>query len=288
MNEITHIQPITDEQARELVSDDAMAELAELITSMPAEKHGSYYRPVRARGARRGMRARRWHAVVALAAIAVAAVLGVMSFGHAGSTVGPVQLGPDSALALSFNREGGYLVVIVRNPYADPARYRAEFAAHNLNVKLQMLPVSPSMVGSVIAFGGTNLAELKPITAKGQCTDSSGADCQVGIKVPINYTGAADIQFGRAAKPGEQYASAGSATAPGEAMHGLSYTGRTVATVLAMLKARGVTVPQYRYNEPNRNYTEALHPDQVPGDWVVIGASPWAPHQVMLFVQQKP
>lgn len=211
-----------------------------------------------------------------------------MTLGRPGSGVGPVDVGPGNAQALSFEKEGGYIVVIVRNPLADPARYRAEFAAHHLNIKLQMIPASPSLVGQVVFIGGSDLSQLKPITSDAaKCRTFGGSDCQVGVRVPTSYNGTADLGFARAARPSEQYESSESVSAPGEAMHGLTYKGKTVSAVLAMLTARDVTVPQYRWNEPKRNYTKVLRPSEVPGDWIVMSAIPWAFNQVLLFVQPK-
>jgi hypothetical protein len=72
-------------------------------------------------------------------------------------------------------------------------------------------------------------------------------------------------------------------------MHGLRYRGRTVTTVLAMLARRGVTVPTYRWTTGRGRTSDShvLRPDQVPGGWHVYGASPWALHQVMLFVGRE-
>ena len=67
-----------------------------------------------------------------------------------GGRIGPVPIGPGSAQALTFTQRGSSIVVTIRNPQADPAEYRAEFAAHHLNIKLEMLPVSPSLVGAVV------------------------------------------------------------------------------------------------------------------------------------------
>ena len=106
--------------------------------------------------------------------------------------------------------------------------------------------------------------------------------CQIGVRISISYRGTADIGFARAARPGEQYESSGSVTAPGEAMHGLNYRAKSVSAVLAMLRARHVTVPQYRW--VNGNVGKVLGPTQVPGGWQVSNAIPWAPGQVLLFV----
>lgn len=278
MNQISDIRPISDTEAARAVSPETLGDLAERITSTPV-----HHRPPSVRWAAQ----RPWRPGIALAAGLAVAVLVATTIGDAGTKVGPVNLGPASAQALSFTTQGRFIVVIVRNPLADPARYRAEFAAHHLNVKLQMVPVSPSLVGALVAFGGDSITQIKPITAVGKCyTDGGSNVCPVGVRIPTNYAGSADLVFGRAAQPGEQYVSGGPATAPGEVTHGLRFKGRTVATVLALLRARHVTVPQYRWQ--TGNYAKVLRPDQVPASWHVYNAIPWAPGQILLFVGPNP
>lgn len=274
MNQIGHIRPVSDAEAVRSVSPEVLAQLAERITAIPAPRGR---RPVR------GVASRWWRAGIALAGTLAAAFLLIITIGDPGSTVGPVSIGPGNAQALTFITRGRYLIVRVRNPLADPARYRAEFAAHDLNITLQLVPASPSIVGAVVYFGGTDTGQITPITAVGKCfTGGGGNQCPVGVRIPADFHGSADVAFARAARPGEQYESSGQATAPGEAMHGLRFKGRTVATVLALLRARHVTAPQYRWQTAHG--AKALRPSQVPPDWHVYDAMPWAPGQVLLSV----
>ena len=186
------------------------------------------------------------------------------------------------AQVLSFTTSAGYITVIVRDPLADPSRYRAEFAAHHLDITLSLLPVSPSLVGTVVYTGqSAGSSEITIITAQGKCyTGGGGSACPVGVRIPVGFHGQAQLVFGRAARPGEQYESTASATAPGEVMHGLKFAGDTVAQVLAMLRARDVTVPVFNYDDHGDNRNVA----SVPGTWYVYDANPWAPQQVMLVV----
>jgi hypothetical protein len=62
-------------------------------------------------------------------------------------------------------------------------------------------------------------------------------------------------------------------------MHGMSIKGKTVAQVLAGLRARHVTVGDF--NEPVNGIAKNVR--NVPGNWYVYNAVPWAPGQVMLF-----
>jgi hypothetical protein len=283
MIQISHIRPVSDAEAVRSVSPEAFTDMAERITALPVPRGR---RPVRR------VASRPWRAGTALAGGLAVAFLLVVAIGNSGTKVGPVSIGPGNAQALTFITRGRYIIVRVRNPLADPARYRAEFAAHHMNITLKLVPASPSIVGTVVYFGGSDIGQITPITAVGKCSTGGGGNrCPVGVRVPVDFHGSANVAFGRAARPGEQYQSSGQAAAPGEAMHGLLFKGRTVATVLAVLRARHVTVPQYRWNKQtsaNTFYTEALRPDQTPKNWYVHDALPWAPGQVLLFVGPHP
>jgi hypothetical protein len=259
-----------------MVSDDALADLAERITSTAVREAPA----ARKTPARR----RRWLIGIPAAAGLAAAVLIATSIGRPGDKVGPVNVGPARADAqpLVFKKHGRFIDVIVRNPVADPERYRAEFKAHGLDITLKLIPVSPSIVGTVVEFDSG--PAITPITAKGKCfTGGAGNVCPVGLRVPVGYRGEANLAFGRAARPGERYEATAPATAPGEVMHGMHVRGRTVAAILAMLRRRHVTVPVFHFTT-TRGIGELLAPSKVPGTWYVYDADPWAPRQVMLSV----
>jgi hypothetical protein len=298
MNELSRISPVTDEQAACLVSPATLADLAAQVTAMPpAPRPGPDPAPAApaaprgprgSRGSRSPRRARRWLIGAPLAAGLAVAALVIGWLGHPGQRLGPVPVGPPAAQALSFTTSGGYITVIVRDPLADAARYNAEFARHRLDIRLRLVPASPSIVGTVVEFSVTQGASpITPITATGRCyTGGGGSACPVGLRVPEHFRGQAVLVFGRAARPGEQYESTASAFAPGEVMHGMTVTGQTVASVLAQLRARHVTVPVFNYDDHGDG--RLLRPGQVPGRWFVYDAAPWAPQQVMLFVGPAP
>ena len=283
MNRISQIAPVTDEEAADLVGPGTLAALANEITGMqPAsDAHG------RARGSqakRRSMRTRLLIGVPAAAALAIAGLVAT-SAGTPGQRVGPISLGPPKAQAavLSITRHGRYLYVIVKNPVADPKKYRAEFARYHLDISLRLVPASPSIVGTVVYAGYpvADAKDIKIITAHDKCfTGGAGNVCPVGIRVSLGFRGAATLVFGRAARPGEPYESTAPATAPGEAMHGLHFVGKTVTEVLAMLAQRGVTVSHWLVPQGSGCGTKTVR--TVPGNWYVGGADPWAPGQVVL------
>ena len=274
MNPVTRISPVTDDEAARMVRPDTLADLAGQITAMPPAAPD---RLAAASGHGRWVKKGRWLIGIPVAAALAVALLVATSLGRPGQRVGPVTVGPPAAQALSFSRHAGAITVTVRNPLADPARYRAEFARHHLRITLKLVPASPSLVGTVVYLSG----DITPITAHGKCHEASGtAACPVGVRVPAGFHGQAEVVFGRAARPGEQYESTAAAFAPGEVMHGMRVTGRTVAQVLAMLRHRGVSVPVFNY--AHRGYARNLR--SVPGTWFVYDAVPWAPQQVMLSV----
>lgn len=274
MNPVTRISPVTDAEAARMARPETLADLAGQITARPAAAPGQL---TAASGRGRSVRKDRWLIGIPVTAALAVALLVVTSLGRPGQRVGPVTVGPPAAQALSFSRHGGAIIVRVRDPLADPARYRAEFARHHLRIALKLVPASPSLVGTVVYLSG----DITPITAHGKCyTGGGGAACPVGVWVPAAFHGSAQVVFGRAARPGEQYASSASAFAPGEVMHGMRVTGHTVAQVLAMLRQRGVSVPWFNYAHRG----DARNLRSVPGRWFVYDAVPWAPQQVMLFV----
>ncbi|TDB83501.1 hypothetical protein E1264_28235 [Actinomadura sp. KC216] len=281
---IGRLAPISDDQAGRLLPDETAADLADRITAT-------------APGPAAPRRRRRVLMTVGLplatAAAASAAVAVVVARDEPG-TPRPrtsAQVSPLIRLAaLSFTAEGDHIDVRVRDPLADPKRYHTEFKARGLDVRLSLVPVSPSIVGTVVMEStseGTGADDVTAITAKGACESGGGGDdCPVGVRIRTDFKGSAEIVFGRAARPGEQYTSTAPVTAPGEVMHGMAYRNRRVGEMLAALKKRNVTVPEYRAMDGN--VSKDLRPDQVPPTWYVHDATPWAKNQVLMFVGPEP
>ena len=292
---ISRISPVTDAEAERLVCPATLTDLAAQITATAATPAHEPRHTTR----------RHWPAGLPLAAAAALAVIvlaaAIVAITRPSAAPAPrtsaatprtsaaaprtsagARRSTVQAQVLSFTASGGYITVIVRNPLADPSRYRAQFAAHHLDITLHLVPVSPSIVGTVVYLSEpAKSPQIQTITAPGRCyTGGGGSACPVGVRIPAGFRGQAEVVFGRAARPGEQYESTAPVTAPGEAMHGLTFVGDTVAQVLAMLRERHVTVPDFNYSQNNQGHNVA----HVPGSWYVYGADPWAPGQVMLEV----
>jgi hypothetical protein len=225
---------------------------------------------------------------IAAAGALVVAVVALIALAASGVRIGSLHVGAQPAHALSFARRGGEITVIVRNPLASAATFRRELTDHHLHIQLQLIKGSPSIVGTVAYVGeNSNRGAVQVIQAKGRCRISTTRDyCPVGVRVPAGYTGSVSLGFVVPTPAGTPYGTSGSATAPGEVMHGLHYVGLTVPQVLAMLGRRHVRVQSYRHTTHHGRtaYTHLLHSAQVPRSWRVFQAIPYAPHEVILFV----
>ena len=277
LNTIAKLASTSDAQAARMVADGTHADLIDQITASPYQSG----RGLRG-AARQPVLTRRRLAVglPAAAAVAVAALV-ITSAGNPGQHLGPINVGPaKAAAALTFTRQGRYIEVLVRDPLADEKKYNAEFKAHGLHIRLGLVAASPSLVGTLVYMDGG--PAIKPITAIGKCwTGGGGSQCPVGLRVPIDYHGTANLVFGRAARPGERYETTAPATVRGEVLYGLRVAGRRVRAVLAMLAARHVTVGEYNFSKLGKGGVAGR---QVPLNWFVYEADPWAPGQVLLFV----
>jgi hypothetical protein len=244
--------PISDQQATALISEAAFTELADQITATTWQRG----------------RHRMGRAVLAAALAIMIVTAAVLSVPHPKA----------SGEALAFTTSQGYTDVIVRDPYASPALYRAEFAAHHLDITLRLVPGSPSVVGTLVYGGGDGIGIIRQA---GVCSEPGGGACVIGVRIPIGFRGGAELVFARAARAGEHYDATGSVMASGEAMDGLAFRGHTVAQVRAALARRHVSVAGYSVYLADGG-TAARR--SVPGSWYVMDATPWAPGQVLMLV----
>jgi hypothetical protein len=285
---ISQLAAVTDDEAARMASPSTLTDLAARITAEPPGDAVPARRiPPRRRG--RMLLAIPVAAGVAAAGIivGVAATSGTSSppLPHASSPLPAASRPLPSAAskALAFTVKDGYITVIVKDPYADPNWYKADFEAHHLDITLRMRPVSPSLVGTVIYTDAPSSAVGSEITMiYGKCAQApSGGDrCAIGIKVPMDFHGQYEADFGRAARPGEVYVSANSAFAPGEALYGMKdIIGQPVAAVLAEIGKRHLTAIL-------NDHSTFGAPGKFPGTWYVNDALPYAPGQVMLFVSR--
>ncbi|MBN6056150.1 hypothetical protein JYK22_29755, partial [Nonomuraea sp. RK-328] len=256
--------PGMTEGAHELMRDIMAAEPATARAVAPA--------------ARRGRRPLVLRAAVPGVALLAAAFLGLSWLLPVG-----LGLGPGMAAALDIKKEDGYYIIEVKDLYADPSKYEAQLREAGLDVTLRVIPSTPAFVGSILPTSPTEdryLDEIKTIDQPGDCGRMGG--CPIGLKIPENFRGPAEITLGREARPGEQFENGTSIDALGEPLHCLPYVGRTVAEVRGMLQERGVTVQEFDDMDPVSGGTK----ESVPDSWLVEGGSLTEPGKASLRVYE--
>ncbi|TCC57420.1 hypothetical protein E0H73_28940 [Kribbella pittospori] len=189
-------------------------------------------------------------------------------------------LGP----ALSFSSEGDYLRVRIVDPAADTARYNKEFKKRHLNITLELLPGSPSTVGlSPAAAFGPDSDNIQQSEDPEGCVEAGTYPCVPQFLIPKNYSGEAGLVIARATRPGEKVQFTGPIDGRGEALEGVKYKNLRVSQVLAILKQRGYTVPEYRLLVGST----ATAPKSVPANYFVKGGFLIKDKDVILDVSAK-
>jgi hypothetical protein len=151
------------------------------------------------------------------------------------------------AQAIAFGTgPGGEITATVVDPFAAQTQLDAAFAKQGLKITVKLLPVSPSIVGTVLSVDESNpgTTQIKPLQG-GHCLQGGGG-CSIGIEIPRDFRGEGSIYLGRPAKPGERYESSDSAFAPGEPLHCTGLLGARVTTALPTLQAKGLAVAEWR------------------------------------------
>lgn len=198
---------------------------------------------------------RSWRIVVPVAGVFAAAAVAVAVF--ANSPVGTeTPLGPPPAQAVSFSTTpNGWIIATVTDPLAAQKTLDADFAEHHLNITLKLIPVGPSLVGTVLDQSYDSQLPNEPKRGAIQALDShcgaAEVHCQVGVRIWDGFTGSGEIDLGRPAQTGERYAYAPSLFAPGEVLHCSGLVGAPVSDISSVLQAHGWTVAQWHYsNKP--------------------------------------
>lgn len=207
----------------------------------------------------------------AVAAVAVAAVL-----------IASSAMRPQAAAAGVAFRTGanGDIVATVTDPFAAESQLKAAFAEHGLNITVNLLPVSPSLVGTVVFISDNGGASAIQPLQGGPCV-TGGGGCSIGLKIPATFTGQGYVTLGRPAKPGETYESQASAFAPGEVLHCSGLLGARVATALPILQADKLTA---QWREKATGAIDATAPTSN----YIWGADSIAPGTVMISTEPTP
>jgi hypothetical protein len=221
-------------------SADGEALLREIMTTARPSSR------TRRRGRKRRL-VRGWRIVIPAIGVCAAAVVAFAVF--ASSPVG-TPVGTPVAQAVSFSTApNGWIIAKVTDPLAAQKTLDADFAEHHLNITLKLIPVGPSLVGTVLSSGEAQGSPNEPAKGAIQPLDShcgaAQVQCQVGVKIWEGFTGTGTIELGRAAQPGERYVYANSVFAPGEVLHCSGLVGAPVSAVPSVLQAHGWTVARW-------------------------------------------
>jgi hypothetical protein len=252
----------------------ALDRLGETLEQAIARQHGA---------TRRRRRRARWLLAAAAVAVGMAIVLGLgPSRGPGSPPVGPLRVDPASA-KVTVRKTTGFYEIRLANVLADPEAIRQALRQRGLNVKIQFIPSSPSLVDKEVVSwqdpGGDRRVRWTYRRA------SSVEQDLVTVRVPLDYKGELGIAIGRRARPGEQYESAAlSAQLPGEALHCAEVEGRRVRDILSVLQQRRLRA-RWHITTPTgllRTPTGRFVPVERVLDWWVAGTTPWAPGEVMI------
>jgi hypothetical protein len=198
--EVARLARVRDE---ELTGLHAGAAAQALLADVMAEPVHVPARTARVRPARRLVLAA---AAVLAATTAVVAGPSLIEDGTGGAT-------SYANSAIAVDREGGFFVARIKDPLADHARYAEAFRAVGLDVDIALVPVSPKLVGQLIASGsggtgeGGNTVVTDLVSAGPAPVDCprEPARCTIIIRIAADSTGWMRFTVGRAARPGEAY-----------------------------------------------------------------------------------
>ena len=282
------LRPGETEQIGELFPSERRTALLESIvggTPQPVadrkRRAGARVRhPVRGRGS-----ARSWRPAIisALAAGAASTVVAVTL-----STTSDV--GPAPAEAVTFaTAPSGAIVATVTEPFAAQSRLDAAFASQGLKITVNLLPVSPSIVGTVLGVGESNSGAAQIRSLQGGNCLMGGGGCPIGVEIPRGFTGTGSITLGRPAKPGERYQSSASLFAPGEPLHCSGLLGSSVADALPVLRSDTLTVVDWReVTESSPGVSSSVTLAAPPAQNYVWGAELVEPGRVRVDTERAP
>jgi hypothetical protein len=229
---------------------------------------------------RGGQRRRRLIVSSAAATLAVAGIVTMSAAFLERGTSSP-SMGQSAASAgVTFEQVPGGVTAIFHNPTASPASLQEAFLQHGLDIVIDVLPVSPSLVGQVLQplkVPSQAPTEITAVVGDGGCQGTGIVQpCPIGVLIPTGYHGTQHIFIGRAAKPGEMYTESNDPTAQGEMLACTHVLGATIPQAQRMLVELGLTASWIAMGSSKR-----VDPSTLVG-MVVGNANPMAPGQLLL------
>lgn len=145
--------------------------------------------------------------VAAAAAVIALTVAGVLASSVLGGDTGGATSYANSAIDVTL--ENGFFVGRIKDPVADHAKYAEAFHAVGKDVSIELVPVSPRLVGQLLESSidgrgrvSTNLAGSA--ANSGNCGLES-VSCTMEVRVSADASGPVRFRIGRTARPGEAY-----------------------------------------------------------------------------------
>ena len=210
---------------------------------------------------------------------ALSAAATVAALAAAATVWGNVHSAPVATAGIQLTRDGSDYVVRITEPERDSRELTAALKAQGLDIEVATVPVSPSLVGSIVAEGSTGGSAALQALSPEPCLALRG--CEVGFRAPVGFTGDWSVSVGRRARPREDYASTASSFSPGERLACSPLLGQPVPDVVAALHGLGLTL----------EYRGAPNDSQDPTDYtgmLVEDVSPLSKDHVVVFARTGP
>ncbi|WP_322759663.1 hypothetical protein [Frankia sp. Cr2] len=144
--------------------------------------------------------------VLAAAAVIAMTVAGVVGLSLLQDGMGNATSYANSAIEVT--RERDFFVARIKDPLADRDKYVEAFRAVGKDVRIELVPVSPRLVGQRLqASGGSGQMSSELVSSGPNPADCElkPASCTMVIRISAETTGTVRYTLGRAAQPGEAY-----------------------------------------------------------------------------------
>lgn len=190
------------------------------------------------------------------------------------------------AAGIEIKKKDGFYIAEVTDSEANREELSAAFAQRELDIELELVPVSPSLVGTIVAMGDEGGQGIETLSDDDRCFTGGGA-CPIGLRVPVDYAGRAEITISRSAEPGENYASTTDPFAPAEALRCIDLYGATIEEAVAELEPRGFSVATLALVERDgRQFAEDVEPAQV-ATWYVQDVNMISANEVVIHASRE-
>jgi hypothetical protein len=203
---------------------------------------------------------------------------------------GSLMLRPGPAAAgIKIEIRSGQYVARVTDPEASRDELTAAFSQMDLDIAVTLVPVSPSLVGTIVSVSEEGEAgnSIRPLLNRERCVTGDGA-CPVGLRVPLDYSGQAEVVLGRAGFPGEELASVADAFAPGEILHCSDLYGLRVVDALGPLADREADVSFRAAEKTTEGAAGVRMQKDAVLEWFIVSALPSESRGVLLEVSREP